>query len=105
MIKCAEWKVSLKTSCYSVYGNPYGKSYYPNKFCLSVLQKEIWHYKGCYRLKLTLPSSFIMFHVTERNKMLFSKLKFGSDFQKLSPGGALSFVEVPNLQDIIEAVY
>ena len=81
--KCAEWKAAENIS-YSVYGTPMESTTYKFAKCL---QKRFGIIKG----------------VTEKIDA-FSKLKFESEFQKLSPGGAISYVEVPNLQDNIEAV-
>ena len=95
--KCAEWKAAENIS-YSVYGTPMESTTYKFAKCL---QKRFGIIKGV-TYKNYITNSYHV-HVTEKIDA-FSKLKFESDFQKLSPGGAISYVEVPNLQDNIEAV-
>ena len=95
--KCAEWKAAENIS-YSVYGTPMESTTYKFAKCL---QKRFGIIKGVTDKNYITNSYHI--HVTEKIDA-FSKLKFESDFQKLSPGGAISYVEVPNLQDNIEAV-
>ena len=95
--KCAEWKAAENIS-YSVYGTPMESTTYKFAKCL---QKRFGVIKGVTD-KYYITNSYHV-HVTEKIDA-FSKLKFESDFQKLSPGGAISYVEVPNLQDNIEAV-
>ncbi len=95
--KCAEWKASENID-YSVYGTPLESTTY--KFAKS-LQKRfgiIPHVTD----KNYITNSYHV-HVTEEIDA-FQKLKFESDFQKLSPGGAISYVEVPNMQTNIPAV-
>ena len=95
--KCAEWKAAENIS-YSVYGTPMESTTYKFAKCL---QKRFGVIKGVTDKNYITNSYHV--HVTEKIDA-FSKLKFESDFQKLSPGGAISYVEVPNLQDNIEAV-
>ena len=95
--KCAEWKAAENIS-YSVYGTPMESTTYKFAKCL---QKRFGIIK-CVTDKNYITNSYHV-HVTEKIDA-FSKLKFESEFQKLSPGGAISYVEVPNLQDNIEAV-
>ena len=95
--KCAEWKAAENIS-YSVYGTPMESTTYKFAKCL---QKRFGIIKGVTDKNYITNSYHV--HVTEKIDA-FSKLKFESDFQKLSPGGAISYVEVPNLQDNIEAV-
>ena len=95
--KCAEWKAAENIS-YSVYGTPMESTTYKFAKCL---QKRFGIIKGVTDKNYITNSYHV--HVTEKIDA-FSKLKFESDFQKLSPGGAISYVEVPNLQNNIEAV-
>ena len=95
--KCAEWKAAENIS-YSVYGTPMESTTYKFAKCL---QKRFGVIKGVTDKNYITNSYHV--HVTEAIDA-FSKLKFESEFQKLSPGGAISYVEVPNLQDNIEAV-
>ena len=95
--KCAEWKAAENIS-YSVYGTPMESTTYKFAKCL---QKRFGIIEGVTDKNYITNSYHV--HVTEEIDA-FSKLKFESDFQKLSPGGAISYVEVPNLQDNIEAV-
>lgn len=95
--KCAEWKAAENIS-YSVYGTPMESTTYKFAKCL---QKRFGVIKGVTDKNYITNSYHV--HVTEPIDA-FSKLKFESEFQKLSPGGAISYVEVPNLQDNIEAV-
>ncbi len=95
--KCAEWKAAENIS-YSVYGTPMESTTYKFAKCL---QKRFGIIKGVTDKNYITNSYHV--HVTEKIDA-FSKLKFESDSQKLSPGGAISYVEVPNLQDNIEAV-
>ena len=95
--KCAEWKAAENIS-YSVYGTPMESTTYKFAKCL---QKRFGVIKGVTDKNYITNSYHV--HVTEKIDA-FSKLKFESDFQKLSPGGDISYVEVPNLQDNIEAV-
>lgn len=95
--KCAEWKAAENIS-YSVYGTPMESTTYKFAKCL---QKRFGLIPGVTDKNYITNSYHV--HVTEPIDA-FSKLKFEADFQKLSPGGAISYVEVPNLQDNIEAV-
>ena len=95
--KCKEWKEAENIS-YSVYGTPMESTTYKFAKCL---QKRFGVIKGVTDKNYITNSYHV--HVTEEIDA-FSKLKFESEFQKLSPGGAISYVEVPNLQDNIEAV-
>lgn len=95
--KCKEWKQAENIS-YSVYGTPMESTTYKFSKCL---QKRFGIIPGVTDKNYITNSYHV--HVTE-NIDAFSKLKFESDFQKLSPGGAISYVEVPDLQNNIEAV-
>ncbi|HIU68143.1 MAG TPA: anaerobic ribonucleoside-triphosphate reductase [Candidatus Caccomorpha excrementavium] len=95
--KCAEWKKAENIS-YSVYGTPMESTTYRFAKCL---QKRFGIIPGITD-KNYITNSYNV-HVTEPIDA-FSKLKFESEFQKLSPGGAISYVEVPNMQDNIPAV-
>ena len=95
--KCNEWK-KAENMDYSLYGTPLESTTYKFAKCL---QKRFGIVPGitdknyitnCYHV-----------HVSEQIDA-FTKLKFESDFQRLSPGGAISYVEVPNMQDNLEAV-
>lgn len=95
--KCGEWKVQEHIS-YSVYGTPMESTTYKFAKCL---QKRFGVIQGVTDKNYITNSYHI--HVTEEIDA-FSKLSFESEFQKLSPGGAISYVEVPNMQDNIPAV-
>ncbi len=95
--KCGEWKVQEHIS-YSVYGTPMESTTYKFAKCL---QKRFGVIQGVTDKNYITNSYHI--HVTEKIDA-FSKLSFESEFQKLSPGGAISYVEVPNMQDNIPAV-
>ena len=95
--KCAEWKAAENIS-YSVYGTPMESTTY--KFAKN-LQKRFGIIPGVTDKNYITNSYHV--HVTEHIDA-FSKLKFESEFQKLSPGGAIIYVEVPNLQNNIDAV-
>ena len=95
--KCAEWKEAENIS-YSVYGTPMESTTYKFAKCL---QKRFGIIKGVTDKNYITNSYHV--HVTEQIDA-FSKLKFESEFQKLSPGGAISYVEVPNMQNNIPAV-
>ena len=95
--KCAEWKKAENIS-YSVYGTPMESTTYKFAKCL---QKRFGIIKGVTDKNYITNGYHV--HVTEHIDA-FSKLKFESEFQKLSPGGAISYVEVPNLTNNIEAV-
>ena len=95
--KCKEWKAAENIS-YSVYGTPMESTTYKFAKCL---QKRFGIIPGVTD-KNYINNSYHV-HVSEKIDA-FSKLKFESDFQKLSPGGAVSYVEVPNMQNNIPAV-
>ncbi|WP_432628551.1 anaerobic ribonucleoside-triphosphate reductase [Brotaphodocola sp.] len=95
--KCAEWKKAENIS-YSVYGTPMESTTYKFAKCL---QKRFGIIKGVTDKNYITNSYHV--HVTEEIDA-FSKLKFEAEFQKLSPGGAISYVEVPNMQNNIPAV-
>ena len=95
--KCKEWKEAEHIS-YSVYGTPLESTTYKFAKCL---QKRFGIIPGVTDKNYITNSYHV--HVTEKIDA-FSKLKFEADFQKLSPGGAISYVEVPNLQTNIPAV-
>ena len=95
--KCNEWKAAENIS-YSVYGTPMESTTYKFAKCL---QKRFGKIPGVTDRNYITNSYHV--HVTE-NIDAFSKLKFEADFQRLSPGGAISYVEVPNLQNNTDAV-
>ena len=95
--KCKEWKAAENIS-YSVYGTPLESTTYKFAKCL---QKRFGIIPGVTDKNYITNSYHV--HVAEKIDA-FSKLKFESEFQKLSPGGAISYVEVPNLQTNIPAV-
>ncbi len=95
--KCAEWKAAENIS-YSVYGTPMESTTY--KFA-KALQKRFGIIKGVTDKNYITNSYHV--HVTEEIDA-FDKLKFEADFQKLSPGGAISYIEVPDMQQNIPAV-
>lgn len=95
--KCAEWKAAENIS-YSVYGTPMESTTYKFAKCL---QKRFGIIPGVTDKNYITNSYHV--HVSEEIDA-FSKLKFEADFQKLSPGGAISYVEVPNMQNNIPAV-
>lgn len=95
--KCGEWKAAEDID-YSVYGTPIESTTY--KFA-SCLQKRFGIIEGVTDKNYITNSYHI--HVTEKVDP-FAKLAIESKFQKLSPGGAISYVETANLQDNIEAV-
>lgn len=95
--KCAEWKAAENIS-YSVYGTPMESTTYRFAKCL---QKRFGIIPGVTDKNYITNSYHV--HVTEPIDA-FTKLKFESEFQKLSPGGAISYVEVPNMQNNIPAV-
>ena len=95
--KCAEWRKAENIS-YSLYGTPMESTTYKFAKCL---QKRFGIIKDVTDHNYITNS----YHVNVRENIdAFTKLKFESQFQKLSPGGAISYVEVPNMQDNIEAV-
>ena len=95
--KCAEWKAAEDID-YSLYGTPLESTTY--KFA-KLLQRRFGIIPGVTD-KGYITNSYHV-HVTEEIDA-FDKLKFGSQFQRLSPGGAISYVEVPNMQDNLKAV-
>ncbi len=95
--KCAEWKAAENIS-YSVYGTPMESTTYKFAKCL---QKRFGIIEGVTDKNYITNSYHV--HVSEEINA-FDKLKFESEFQKLSPGGAISYVEVPNMQNNIPAV-
>ena len=96
---CAKWKAEEDID-YSLYGTPLESTTYKFAKCLDRRFGKEWE-------KISGGKNYITnsyhVHVTEQIDA-FTKLKFESDFQKLSPGGAISYVEVPNMQDNLEAV-
>ena len=95
--KCNEWKKAENID-YSLYGTPLESTTYKFAKCL---QKRFGLVPGITDKNYITNSYHV--HVSEPIDA-FTKLKFESDFQKLSPGGAISYVEVPNMQDNLEAV-
>lgn len=95
--KCREWKEAEHIS-YSVYGTPMESTTYRFAKCL---QRRFGVIPGVTDKNYITNSYHV--HVTEEIDA-FSKLKFESEFQKLSPGGAISYVEVPDMQHNIPAV-
>ena len=95
--KCNEWKKAENID-YSLYGTPLESTTYKFAKCL---QKRFGIVPGITDKNYITNSYHV--HVSEQIDA-FTKLKFESDFQKLSPGGAISYVEVPNMQDNLEAV-
>ena len=94
---CAEWK-EKENMDFSLYGTPLESTTYKFAKCL---QKRFGIIEGVTDKNYITNSYHV--HVTE-NINAFDKLKFESQFQKLSPGGAISYVEVPNMQGNIDAV-
>ena len=95
--KCNEWK-NAENIDYSLYGTPLESTTYKFAKCL---QKRFGMVPGITDRNYITNSYHV--HVTEQIDA-FTKLKFESEFQRLSPGGAISYVEVPNMQDNLEAV-
>ena len=95
--KCAEWKEAEDID-YSLYGTPLESTTY--KFA-KALQRRFGVIKGITD-KGYITNSYHV-HVAEEIDA-FTKLKFESEFQRLSPGGAISYIEVPNMQDNLKAV-
>lgn len=95
--KCQEWRAE-ENIAYSVYGTPMESTTYKFAKCL---QKRFGIIKGVTDKNYITNSYHV--HVTEPIDA-FSKLTFEADFQRLSPGGAISYVEVPNMQNNIPAV-
>lgn len=95
--KCAEWRAAENIS-YSLYGTPMESTTYKFAKCL---QKRFGIIKDVTDHNYITNS----YHVNVREKIdAFTKLRFESEFQRLSPGGAISYVEVPNMQNNIPAV-
>ena len=95
--KCAEWKAAENID-YSLYGTPLESTTYKFAKCL---QKRFGIIEGITSHGYITNS----YHVNVREKIdAFTKLSFESEFQKLSPGGAISYVEIPNMQNNPEAV-
>ena len=94
---CTKWKDQHNID-FSLYGTPLESTTYKFAKCL---QKRFGLVPGITDRNYITNSYHV--HVTEQIDA-FTKLKFESDFQKLSPGGAISYVEVPNMQDNLEAV-
>ena len=95
--KCNEWK-KAENMDYSLYGTPLESTTYKFAKCL---QKRFGIVPGITDKNYITNSYHV--HVSEQIDA-FTKLKFETDFQRLSPGGAISYVEVPNMQDNLEAV-
>ena len=95
--KCTAWK-KAENMDYSLYGTPLESTTYKFSKCL---QKRFGIIPGITDKNYITNSYHV--HVSEPIDA-FTKLKFESEFQKLSPGGAISYVEVPNMQDNLEAV-
>ncbi|MCI6262184.1 MAG: anaerobic ribonucleoside-triphosphate reductase [Olsenella sp.] len=95
--KCSEWKAAENID-YSLYGTPLESTTYKFAKCL---QRRFGIIPGITDKNYITNSYHV--HVTEKIDA-FTKLKFESEFQRLSPGGAISYVEVPNMQDNLEAV-
>lgn len=95
--KCAEWKAAEHID-YSLYGTPLESTTYKFAKCL---QKRFGLIEGITDHGYITNS----YHISVRENIdAFSKLSFEAQFQKLSPGGAISYVEVPNMQQNIAAV-
>ena len=94
---CAKWKEKENID-FSLYGTPIESTTYKFAKCL---QKRFGKIEGVTDKNYITNSYHI--HVTEHINA-FDKLTFESQFQKLSPGGAISYVEVPDMQDNIDAV-
>ena len=94
---CAKWK-KAESIDYSIYGTPLESTTYKFAKCL---QKRFGIIKGVTDKNYVTNSYHV--HVTEEINA-FDKLKLESEFQTLSPGGAISYVEVPDMQDNLEAV-
>ena len=95
--KCNAWKKAENID-YSLYGTPLESTTYKFAKCL---QKRFGIVPGITDKNYITNSYHV--HVSEQIDA-FTKLKFETDFQRLSPGGAISYVEVPNMQDNLEAV-
>ncbi len=95
--RCGEWKADENID-YSLYGTPLESTTYKFAKCL---QKRFGNVAGITDHGYITNS----YHVNVREDIdAFTKLRFESEFQRLSPGGAISYVEVPNMQDNLEAV-
>lgn len=94
---CAEWRAKENID-FSIYGTPLESTTYKFARCL---QKRFGIIEGVTDRNYITNSYHV--HVTEEINA-FEKLKFEAQFQRLSPGGAISYVEVPNMQHNIEAV-
>lgn len=95
--KCNEWKASENID-YSLYGSPIESTTYKFAKCL---KKRFGVIPGITDRNYITNS----YHVVVTEKIdAFTKLKFESEFQKLSPGGAISYIEIPNLNNNVEAV-
>ena len=95
--KCAEWKAAENID-YSIYGTPLESTTYKFAKCL---QKRFGKIEGVTDHNYITNS----YHVNVREEIdAFTKLSFESEFQALSPGGAISYVEIPNMQHNIPAV-
>ena len=94
---CSEWKAEHNVD-FSLYGTPLESTTYKFAKCL---QKRFGLIPGVTDKNYITNSYHV--HVTE-NIDAFEKLKFEAQFQKLSPGGAISYVEVPNMQQNLDAV-
>ena len=95
--KCKEWKKEHNID-FSLYGTPLESTTYKFSKCL---QKRFGIIPGVTDKNYITNSYHV--HVTEKIDA-FTKLKFESEFQQLSPGGAISYIEVPNMQNNIPAV-
>ncbi len=95
--KCAKWRADTNIS-FSLYGTPLESTTYKFAKCL---QKRFGIIDGVTDKNYITNSYHV--HVTEKIDA-FTKLKFESEFQALSPGGAISYVEVPNMSDNLDAV-
>ncbi len=95
--KCKEWKAKEKID-FSLYGTPLESTTYKFSKCL----QQRFGIVPCVTDKNYITNSYHV-HVSEKIDA-FTKLKFESEFQQLSPGGAISYVEVPNMQNNIPAV-
>ena len=95
--KCSKWRAETNIS-FSLYGTPLESTTYKFTKCL---QKRFGIIEGVTDKNYITNSYHV--HVTEKIDA-FTKLKFESEFQRLSPGGAISYVEVPNMQNNIDAV-
>jgi ribonucleoside-triphosphate reductase len=95
--KCNEWKASENID-YSLYGSPIESTTYKFAKCL---KRRFGVIPGITDRNYITNS----YHVVVTEKIdAFTKLKFESEFQKLSPGGAISYIEIPNLNNNVEAV-